>query len=101
MMGTMTHSADQVSGAAHPVSVVHLKGVFLLLFDGLGEQANLCDSWCGKGKDYCSAPDCQMNYGPGCDAVSMFTNHFLDATNQVSRTKSPAAQTPQELPGPS
>lgn len=27
------------------------------------------NSWCGKGKEYCSAPDCQINYGSGCDAV--------------------------------
>jgi hypothetical protein len=25
--------------------------------------------WCGKAKDYCSAPDCQINYGSGCDGV--------------------------------
>ncbi|KAI1824409.1 carbohydrate-binding module family 18 [Xylaria intraflava] len=25
------------------------------------------EGWCGKGVDYCSAPDCQINYGPGCD----------------------------------
>ncbi|GJC94983.1 chitin recognition protein [Colletotrichum higginsianum] len=23
--------------------------------------------WCGKGTEYCRAPDCQINYGPGCD----------------------------------
>ncbi|KAK7918269.1 peptidoglycan-N-acetylglucosamine deacetylase [Apiospora marii] len=23
--------------------------------------------WCGSDADYCSAPDCQLNYGPGCD----------------------------------
>ncbi|KAK4114020.1 carbohydrate esterase family 4 protein [Canariomyces notabilis] len=26
------------------------------------------EGWCGKGKDYCSAPDCQMNYASACDA---------------------------------
>ncbi|KAF2735444.1 chitin binding protein-like protein [Polyplosphaeria fusca] len=24
--------------------------------------------WCGQGKDYCAAPDCLLDYGPGCDA---------------------------------
>lgn len=24
-------------------------------------------SWCGNDEDYCTAPDCQINYGPGCD----------------------------------
>ncbi|KAK4227694.1 hypothetical protein QBC38DRAFT_363624 [Podospora fimiseda] len=23
--------------------------------------------WCGKGGDYCTAPDCQISYGSGCD----------------------------------
>lgn len=26
------------------------------------------EGWCGKTKDYCAAPDCQINYGTGCDA---------------------------------
>ncbi|KAK8092084.1 polysaccharide deacetylase [Apiospora hydei] len=25
------------------------------------------EGWCGSGLDYCTAPDCQLNYGPGCD----------------------------------
>ncbi|KAI2630521.1 carbohydrate-binding module family 18 [Xylaria nigripes] len=25
------------------------------------------EGYCGKGADYCSAPDCQINYGPACD----------------------------------
>ncbi|KAI9757219.1 MAG: hypothetical protein M1835_000664 [Candelina submexicana] len=24
--------------------------------------------YCGKGPEYCNSPDCQFNYGPGCDA---------------------------------
>ncbi len=24
-------------------------------------------SWCGLGLDYCLSPDCQLNYGSGCD----------------------------------
>jgi hypothetical protein len=24
-------------------------------------------SWCGISDDYCMAPDCQINYGSGCD----------------------------------
>lgn len=31
--------------------------------------ANKCHRWCGKGIYYCSAPDCQINYGSGCDGV--------------------------------
>ncbi|KAK1777790.1 hypothetical protein QBC45DRAFT_179572 [Copromyces sp. CBS 386.78] len=38
---------------------------------GLGScAAGKCcsfEGWCGVGKDYCTAPDCQINYGPGCD----------------------------------
>ena len=26
------------------------------------------NSWCGTGYLYCSAPSCQIEYGPGCDA---------------------------------
>ncbi|KAK5991535.1 Chitin deacetylase [Cladobotryum mycophilum] len=26
------------------------------------------EGWCGQGYDYCSAPACQINYGPYCDA---------------------------------
>ncbi|KAK4147058.1 uncharacterized protein C8A04DRAFT_34602 [Dichotomopilus funicola] len=26
------------------------------------------EGWCGIGYDYCTAPDCQINYGSGCDA---------------------------------
>ncbi|KAL2258723.1 hypothetical protein VTK26DRAFT_7855 [Humicola hyalothermophila] len=26
------------------------------------------EGWCGRGIDYCIAPDCQIDYGPGCDA---------------------------------
>ncbi|KAH6850175.1 hypothetical protein B0I37DRAFT_107019 [Chaetomium sp. MPI-CAGE-AT-0009] len=26
------------------------------------------EGWCGRGAEYCSAPDCQINYGTGCDA---------------------------------
>ncbi|KAK8848875.1 carbohydrate-binding module family 18 [Apiospora arundinis] len=25
------------------------------------------EGWCGLDADYCTAPDCQLNYGPGCD----------------------------------
>ncbi|KAK2000074.1 glycoside hydrolase/deacetylase [Colletotrichum falcatum] len=25
------------------------------------------EGWCGTGPDYCSAPDCQISYGPACD----------------------------------
>lgn len=36
-----------------------------------GQRANIVCRWCGKGLDYCSAPDCQLNYGTGCDGVRM------------------------------
>ena len=25
------------------------------------------DRWCGKGREYCQSPDCQLDYGSGCD----------------------------------
>ncbi|KAK3937242.1 carbohydrate esterase, partial [Diplogelasinospora grovesii] len=25
------------------------------------------EGWCGKTTDYCESPDCQLNYGSGCD----------------------------------
>ncbi|KAI1333692.1 hypothetical protein F5Y15DRAFT_410175 [Xylariaceae sp. FL0016] len=25
------------------------------------------EGWCGLGEDYCTSPDCQINYGTGCD----------------------------------
>jgi peptidoglycan/xylan/chitin deacetylase (PgdA/CDA1 family) len=30
--------------------------------------ANVAQGWCGQGYDFCFAPDCQFEYGPGCDA---------------------------------
>lgn len=27
----------------------------------------LSSRYCGTGKDYCAAPDCQLAYGPACD----------------------------------
>ena len=35
----------------------------------LYDWSNKYCSWCGKGTDYCEAPDCQLSYGPGCDGV--------------------------------
>ncbi|PVH72657.1 carbohydrate esterase family 4 protein [Cadophora sp. DSE1049] len=38
---------------------------------GIGScTSNCCSSagWCGMGTEYCAAPDCQFQYGPGCDA---------------------------------
>jgi peptidoglycan/xylan/chitin deacetylase (PgdA/CDA1 family) len=29
----------------------------------------LAIGWCGTGPAYCNAPDCQINYGSGCDAL--------------------------------
>ncbi|KAJ9131658.1 Glycoside hydrolase/deacetylase, partial [Pleurostoma richardsiae] len=38
---------------------------------GLGScAAGYCcsaEGWCGIGPDYCTSPDCQINYGPACD----------------------------------
>ncbi|KAI1777692.1 carbohydrate-binding module family 18 [Hypoxylon cercidicola] len=30
-------------------------------------QCCSADGYCGRGEDYCISPDCQINYGPGCD----------------------------------
>ena len=32
-------------------------------------MTNKPDRWCGKGINYCSAPDCQINYASACDGV--------------------------------
>jgi hypothetical protein len=40
--------------------------------------------WCGKGTAYCAAPDCQINYGPGCDANTAPTG---PNTTKVVRTQ--------------
>ncbi|KAF4987462.1 hypothetical protein FGRMN_10365 [Fusarium graminum] len=39
-------------------------------FGGVCAQNECCSSagWCGTGYLYCSAPSCQIEYGPGCDA---------------------------------
>ncbi|RYP77591.1 hypothetical protein DL769_003364 [Monosporascus sp. CRB-8-3] len=39
-------------------------------FDNASCAPGYCCSvagWCGKDKAYCWAPDCQINFGPGCD----------------------------------
>ncbi|KAL8350384.1 hypothetical protein RB601_001230 [Gaeumannomyces tritici] len=55
---------------------------------GLGKcAAGYCCSsagWCGQGNDYCAAPDCQINYGPGCDALKVPKG---SDTSGVARTK--------------
>ncbi|KAF2471961.1 glycoside hydrolase/deacetylase [Lindgomyces ingoldianus] len=40
--------------------------------------------WCGIGADYCQAPDCQINFGPGCDANKTPGG---SNTSSVARTK--------------
>jgi peptidoglycan/xylan/chitin deacetylase (PgdA/CDA1 family) len=40
--------------------------------------------WCGLGSDYCTAPDCQINYGTGCDDLQMPPG---PKTSGVARTK--------------
>ncbi|KAK2070317.1 hypothetical protein P8C59_004820 [Phyllachora maydis] len=42
------------------------------------------EGWCGTTSDYCSSPDCQINYGTGCDANQKPSG--LD-TSTVSRAK--------------
>ncbi|KAH7246505.1 hypothetical protein BKA59DRAFT_439069 [Fusarium tricinctum] len=39
-------------------------------FGGVCGKNECCSSagWCGTGYLYCSAPSCQIEYGPGCDA---------------------------------
>ncbi|KAJ4136479.1 hypothetical protein NW768_004092 [Fusarium equiseti] len=39
-------------------------------FGGVCAAGECCSSagWCGTGYLYCSAPSCQIEYGPGCDA---------------------------------
>ncbi|KAF2417122.1 glycoside hydrolase/deacetylase [Tothia fuscella] len=49
--------------------------------------AGLCCSsagFCGTGKDYCDAPDCQFQYGPACDANS---NPAGPSTSKIARSK--------------
>ncbi|CAA9963626.1 chitin binding protein [Pyrenophora teres f. maculata] len=38
--------------------------------------------WCGKGPDFCMAPDCLFNFGPGCDANQIPSG---GSTGKVSR----------------
>jgi peptidoglycan/xylan/chitin deacetylase (PgdA/CDA1 family) len=40
--------------------------------------------WCGNTPEYCNAPDCLINYGPGCDANKVPNG---DDTRTVSRPK--------------
>jgi len=75
---TARDAADLVMEAALTGSVVPLKGMLTLLLDVLGEQANRSDRWCGTGLEYCSAPDCQINYAAACDAVNITTNRFRE-----------------------
>ncbi|KAK7751312.1 hypothetical protein SLS62_006718 [Diatrype stigma] len=41
-------------------------------------------AWCGQGEEYCLSPDCQLNYGSGCDG-----NQKPDGvdTSDIERTK--------------
>ena len=40
--------------------------------------------WCGLGEDYCTAPDCQLNYGSGCDGNQKPSG---TDTSQIARPK--------------
>ncbi|RMZ67062.1 chitin binding [Pyrenophora seminiperda CCB06] len=40
--------------------------------------------WCGKGGDFCMAPDCLFNFGPGCDANQLPSG---GSTAQIARPK--------------
>jgi hypothetical protein len=66
----MMVNAGRGLAAARLGTVALLKGEFSLLPDVWSEsELTYGNRWCGKGKDYCTAPDCQINYGTGCDAV--------------------------------
>lgn len=55
---------------------------------GVGScSAGYCCSaagWCGSTEDYCAAPDCQFNYGSGCDTLKIPSG---PSTSSVTRTK--------------
>lgn len=66
------------------------------------------EGWCGTTSDYCSSPDCQINYGTGCDAVGK--HGALPPAGQAGsalpltvscRTRSRPASTPRPSRGPS
>ena len=57
----------------------------LVLF--LGDMEDLTEwhsSWCGNTPEYCNAPDCQINYGPGCDGNKIPAGAD---TSTITRTK--------------
>jgi hypothetical protein len=68
-----TDSADPEWEPVPPATVALPKGMLFVPSRSVlyyRARADLCNSWCGKGTDYCSAPDCQLDYGSGCDGVS-------------------------------
>jgi hypothetical protein len=40
--------------------------------------------WCGRGKDYCKAPNCQLEFGSGCDGNQSPSG---DDTSDIERPK--------------
>jgi hypothetical protein len=48
------------------------------------KNPNIFQGWCGQGTEYCMAPDCQINYGPGCDANKLPTG---GSTQSIARPK--------------
>jgi hypothetical protein len=40
--------------------------------------------WCGLGEEYCAGPDCQLDYGTGCDAFQVPPG---PVTSNVARPK--------------
>ncbi|KAF2667914.1 glycoside hydrolase/deacetylase [Microthyrium microscopicum] len=48
-------------------------------------QCCSASGWCGVGIQYCASPDCQLDYGPGCDANTIPPG---TTTSGVARTQS-------------
>lgn len=44
----------------------------------------MSQGWCGNTPDYCTSPDCQFDYGPGCDANKVPNG---DDTRKIARPK--------------
>lgn len=58
--------------------------------------------WCGKGSDYCTSPDCQINYGPACDGVRNHTSLRLGirVADACVQNKKPSGLDTSSVPRP-
>jgi hypothetical protein len=45
-----------------------IRGTFKILLSRYKISTHTIQGYCGNTKEHCAAPDCQINYGPGCDA---------------------------------